>query len=125
MGDISGAIFRGLWHTSGGRGNSLTQIITNVLEDSHLLITSGIWRPPLVLVPALLPRPQGSNPVGCPKIYPFLVCVHLHLHSHVTIRPPQGHKINLTVLKIINLVEGEGLPVTCTVDHSISSLLSL
>lgn len=47
----------------------------------------------------------------------LFVCVHLHFHSHRPTRLPQGLKINLTVLKIINLVEAEGLPVTCTVAH--------
>lgn len=47
----------------------------------------------------------------------LFVGVHLHFHSHRPTRLPQGLKINLTVLKIINLVEAEGLPVTCTVAH--------
>lgn len=93
----------------------MTHIIIGVLEDTLLLITSGIWRPPPLLSIVILP--VLTYPTSFFSSF-FWVCTHLHFHSHRPTRPPQGLKINLTELKIINLVVGEGLPVACTVPHS-------
>lgn len=120
LGDISRGLFNGLWHTSRGRGNSLTQIIMNVLEETHLVLTSGIWRPPLVLLPARTHPPSSfcTSPLLCdslwPNFYSFMGWVYLHSYSCTESHGPRRASKSISALKIINLVEEQGLPVTCS-----------
>lgn len=81
-------------------------------RHSLLLITSGIWRPPLVLSILLF---FSLSDLLCPNSNPnFFFGLQAPSLTHSDPQGPHwGLKINLTVLKIINLVAEEGLPVTC------------
>lgn len=78
-----------------------TQILLGVLEDTLVLITSGIWRPPPLL------------PFLTAVIFLVLTFIQLLFWVYMLLLAQtceaHGLKINLTELKIINLVVRRGL----------------